>query len=485
MGNGRTTDPRATDPRTPDSARQAPGRRLLLTALALGCMGTALAVAREVTAGGSAGAVRVFGPGTVGPTGGVTTRAVVPAASAAATSTGPALTTASATVTATRTAAPAVSRPTTAAFSGLVHPGLLHSEADLFRMAKKVASGSRPWAAGWAKLIANPHASSGWRPNPQAIVYRGSGTPENYGTLYNDVHAAYQNALRWRISGDKRHADTARDILNAWSAKLTKVDGNADRFIAAGIYGYQFANAAELIRGYRGFDLARFQRMMRQVFYPLSSDFLSRHNGAYLTNYWGSWDLLNVAGVLAIGILCDDRSLIDEAVGYFRTGAGNGSLPNAIPVVHRDGTAQWVETGRDQGHALLAVGLMGTVCEMAWNQGIDLYGALDNRFLRGAEYVAKFNLGKDVPYTRYVWKKGAPGIWSGTETFTQASTGGRGQNRPIWEMIYHHYAGRRGLRCPNLAAMAVRQRPEGGGGDYGPNSGGFDQLGFGTLAFTR
>ncbi|MFJ8631731.1 hypothetical protein [Streptomyces sp. NPDC093568] len=28
-------------------------------------------------------------------------------------------------------------------------------------------------------------------------------------------------------------------------------------------------------------------------------------------------------------------------------------------------------------------------------------------------------------------------------------------------------------------------KSRGGGGDYGPNSGGFDQLGFGTLAFTR
>jgi hypothetical protein len=28
-------------------------------------------------------------------------------------------------------------------------------------------------------------------------------------------------------------------------------------------------------------------------------------------------------------------------------------------------------------------------------------------------------------------------------------------------------------------------RPEGGGGDYGTNSGSFDQLGFGTLAFTQ
>jgi hypothetical protein len=52
-------------------------------------------------------------------------------------------------------------------------------------------------------------------------------------------------------------------------------------------------------------------------------------------------------------------------------------------------------------------------------------------------------------------------------------------------MIHHHYVVRKGLSAPNVTAMAAQRRPEGGGGDYGPNSGGFDQLGFGTLAFTR
>jgi len=33
--------------------------------------------------------------------------------------------------------------------------------------------------------------------------------------------------------------------------------------------------------------------------------------------------------------------------------------------------------------------------------------------------------------------------------------------------------------------MAERGRPEGGGGDYGPNSGGFDRLGYGTLLYAK
>jgi hypothetical protein len=35
-----------------------------------------------------------------------------------------------------------------------------------------------------------------------------------------------------------------------------------------------------------------------------------------------------------------------------------------------------------------------------------------------------------------------------------------------------------------VKAFANRAQVEGGGGDYGPNSGGYDQLGYGTLLYS-
>ncbi|WP_328347994.1 alginate lyase family protein [Streptomyces violaceus] len=375
--------------------------------------------------------------------------------------------------------------PASAADAPFAHPGLLHTRTDLDRMAAKVKAGAKPYTAGFAKLAANRHAQSGWRANPQATVYRGSGSPENYRILYNDIHAAYQNALRYHSSGDAAHADTAVAILNAWSGKLTGLEGSADRFLAAGLYGYQYANAAELVREHEDFDLGRAQELMRNVFHPLSDDFLTRHNGAVVTNYWPNWDLTAIACVLATGIFCDDRRIVERAVEYFKHGDGMGSVRHAIPVVHDDGLGEWVEAGRDQGHALLGVGLMGTVCEMAWNQGIDLYGYDDSRFLKGAQYVAKWSLGGDVPYTANTRGKGAIGGWSGSETASGVATVDPAMTRPIWAMVAQHYTKRRGLPASYLTRAAAKAAPEGGGGDYGPNSGGFDQLGFGTLAFTR
>src|SRR5882724_6092150 len=63
------------------------------------------------------------------------------------------------------------------------------------------------------------------------------------------------------------------------------------------------------------------------------------------------------------------------------------------------GLGQWQESGRDQGHATLGVCLAGAFCEMAWNQGQDMYGYSDNRIMAGFEYIAKYNLGQDVPFT--------------------------------------------------------------------------------------
>ncbi|MFH9549024.1 alginate lyase family protein [Streptomyces sp. NPDC017435] len=381
-------------------------------------------------------------------------------------------------------AAPASAATAAPAPAGYAHPGLLHTGADLARMAAGVKAGAAPYTAGYARLTANRHAQSGWTADPQTTVYRGSGSPQNYAVLYNDLHAAYQNGLRFHVSGEGAYADTAVTVLNAWSAKLTSLAGSADRFLAAGLYGYQAANAAELVRDHPGFERERFRTMLTTVFSPLSESFLVRHNGAVVTNYWPNWDLAAMACVLATGIFCDDGAKVEQAVEYFKNGSGLGAVRKAVPVVHADGLGEWLEAGRDQGHALLGVGLMGTVCEMAWNQGIDLYGYDDSRFLKGAQYVAKWSLGGDVAYTANTRAKGAVGGWSGSETASRAAGVDPAMTRPVWAMIANHYTGRRGLSAPYLTRIAARTAPEGGGGDYGPNSGGYDQLGFGTLAFS-
>lgn len=367
-----------------------------------------------------------------------------------------------------------------------VHPGLLHTNEDFNRVKAKVDAGEAPWVSGWDKLTANSHSSSNYTPDPVEKLIRGGNSreepePDNYARAFNDVAAAYQNALRWKISGDTAHAETAVNILNAWAGTCKSLSGDSNIILAAGIYGYQFATAAEIMRDYEGWeeeDFNAFKQWLLDLFYPISSDFLVRHNGTCISHYWANWDLCNIANIMAIGVLTDDATLYNEAISYLMEGNGNGNLDLAVYYIHDDGLGQLQESGRDQGHALLCIGLLGTIAEMAWNQGDDLYGYDDNRILKAAEYAAKYNFANlNVPFEPY---DNCDNV-----DHTVISDAGKGNKRPIWEMIYNHYVKRKGLSATYVEMTARAHRTEGGGGDYGPNSGGYDQLGFGTLLYSQ
>jgi hypothetical protein len=361
-----------------------------------------------------------------------------------------------------------------------VHPGLLHTEADFERMRQKVKDKAQPWLDGWNALTGNGRAQLGAKPRPLATVIRG-GDGSNFAQMYIDIARAYQLALRWKVSQDTRYADLAVVFLNQWSSTMTTLTGNADRFLAAGIYGYQFANAAEIMRTYEGWaaaDFARFQKMMLDIFYPLNHSFLTDHNGTNataITNYWANWDQCTLAAMLAIGVLCDRQDIYDEAMSYYKTGQGNGAGLQAVYHVHPGYLGQWQESGRDQGHCTLGIGLAGAFHEMAWNQGDDTYSYENSRFLAGAEYVAKSNLRDSagdfytVPYFTNINRQGTQSV---------LSTGAQGHRRGIWESVHNHYANRLGIATPYTALQVAQMYPEGDGGNG-------DQLGFGTLTFTR
>jgi hypothetical protein len=60
-----------------------------------------------------------------------------------------------------------------------------------------------------------------------------------------------------------------------------------------------------------------------------------------------------------------------------------------------------LQESRRVGHCMLGLGVMSTVCGIAWVQGVDLYSVLNNRLLLGHKYVSKYNLGH---YTYNSWE---------------------------------------------------------------------------------
>ncbi len=394
-----------------------------------------------------------------------------------------------------------------------VHPGLLHTASDFSRMTTEVNAGANPWIQGWEVLTNNSHAKSTYVPNPQTDIDRG-GSLNNYGIFYNDIAAAYQNALEWKISGNTANANCASTIVLDWANKCTEVTGDSDRFLAYGIYGYEYCQSVEILRGYSGFSTANLQtcqRFMTNVFLPGNMNFLTNHNTACISNYWANWDLCNIASMAAIGVLCDNRTVYHFALDYFTnvnflpasddqgpppnggtTGSGEGEIDHSVPFLYsgnwndttRTELGQGEEEGRDQGHSGLDVSLWGVVCQQFYNQGDDMYEWENDKILDAVEYYATYNINltNTVPYTIFYWGSGQN---CAENSQTVISTSSRNVDfRPSWELMYAHYVGDKGQTAPNTALYAAWMRPEGGGGQYGPNSGGYDQLGEGTLCYT-
>ena len=331
--------------------------------------------------------------------------------------------------------------------AAFVHPGCLSTQSDINRMKAKVAANEQPWKGGWDRLVSNTGGFLDDAPLAQTTINVGGGLTENYIRLAQDCAKAYQCALRYNISGETAYGDKAVEIMNTWAAVMTGWAGDTNVSLRAGIYGYEMACAAELMRNYSGWnasDFATFQTWMIDQFYSINHSFLTLHHGTVDGHYWANWDLANMASVIAIGVLCDRQDIYDEGLNYFYSGVGNGNIGNAVHWILPDGTGQWQESGRDQGHATMGVPLMGTICEIAWNQGIDLYGYAGNRFLAGCEYITKYNLWNDVLYVGYPYESGHPGTDATYYVQTVISSASRGIERPGWDMIYNHYVNRQG-----------------------------------------
>ena len=334
-----------------------------------------------------------------------------------------------------------------------VHPGLLHSGEELAFIKQKLASGEEPWKSAWEKLQSSKGGSLTYTPNPVAKVVRGVRNNPNIGStdMSNDSTAAYSHALQWSLTEKKAHAAKAIEILNVWSATLESVSGH-DAKLLIGMDGVKFCNAAELIRHtsdeWQVADQSRFERMLRHVFYPVVEDFYPTANG--------NWDASMIQTMIAMGIFLDDRAMFDRAVEYYRHGKGNGAIEKYL-----NAFGECQESGRDQLHVQMGIGFLASACEMAWKQGVDLYGASDNRLALGFEYTAKYNLGEDVPYERY---RSVEGRYD----YPTISRRGRGRFRPIYERIVHHYHDRMGLQMPYSRRVADKERPEGSHNQHMP-----------------
>ncbi len=417
----------------------------------------------------------------------------------------------------------------------LKHPCMLHAADDINRVKGNLTAS--PWQEAWQHLQQSTYAQSSYKESTAALLdgylkrmdaNNWSKTyPDynNYTALMRDAAATYQLALRYQLSGDAQYADAAVRVFNAWKTnckgflkdgRYTDSIPDPNEYLME-IQAHQLANAAELLRDYSGWqqkDFKEFQTWMKHTFYSVAIRYLKNHQGGQGTRHaWLNWDLASMTSVLSIGILCDDDYAINFAINYFKNELKlfneNGNILNAIPFLHKDPDSgetlgQCQESGRDQGHATLCVSLLGAFCQMACNVGEDLFAYDNYRALAMTEYVGKYNLytdekfplmsnsqnTSDDSYFQYRSAEMPYTVYSNPSWTNPAiSADGRGTKRPAWELFYG-YAKAHDVSAVYCQKWSEQQRRfngygDGGAGDYGPNSGGFDQLGYGTLMYAR
>lgn len=413
------------------------------------------------------------------------------------------------------------------------HPCAMFNDADFTRVKAMLDDGTAPQAVKeeFEKLKSSRYTLLPYTADPTEWIVRGDPTGtgvdrENYGNAMRDAAAAYQMALLWKLTGNQEYANASIKVMNAWADKCKGITSNdANQVLAAGVQGYTFANAAEIMQtcdSWLDKDKSDFKKWMMDVFASKNLDFLQNHAGQCNDHYWANWDLVSLASYLSIGILNENDDMVNYVVNYFYNGAGNGYIGKLIqgtftdPLGSGEGIAQNQESGRDQGHAMMSVAVTANLCQMAYtlylcNESIpqlDFFAANDNAVMKMGEYTALFNLrdGADqmnttgswlitkdkMPFNtyRYCIDCSCTNKNHGTTHTSVADDTGRGGLRPGWEILYNHYAKVKNLSSGYTYAKqaAEKMRPECGADGtsrYGTNSGAYDQLGWGTLMMYR
>ncbi|MCD8303748.1 MAG: LamG domain-containing protein, partial [Prevotellaceae bacterium] len=403
---------------------------------------------------------------------------------------------------------------------GFRHPGGLHTEADFERIRQQLSEGDATVTSAYSTLCNAEYAQSTAATYPVETIIRGGGTGENYINAARGATIAYQNALRWRISGNEAFAKHAVEVLMAWANTTTGIGGDSNYALASGIYGYEFANAAELVRDYEGWaeeDFNAFKQWMLNLWYPTALRFLRVRNGTWENSsmwwqcpghYWSNWGLSNALCVASIGVLCDDVYIYNQGMSFFKYDqVGTFVDPRTADPILNDGLTEFLgnlvvtttesdfetgaygklgqmqESGRDIGHATMAAGLAVDFAHLGWNQGDDLFSYMDNRLAAGIEYVAgQVESLEGLPWTNYHYASNGY-YWTDSRSWLMTEPALGEQIRPYWGTVIGHYEGVKGVTMPLSETVYKKMGIDAGG--TGSTSGSYDHLGYSVLMNTR
>ncbi|MBY0425936.1 MAG: alginate lyase family protein, partial [Cytophagales bacterium] len=275
------------------------------------------------------------------------------------------------------------------------HPGGNNNKADLDYVKSKIAAGEQPWTTRYAQIV--------------AIATPGVATiPADENGMKAEGRKAYANALAWYYSGNVTYANNAIAILNNWGNNFTGFGApGGQNLLVGGWIGALLGPAAEIMRGYAGWTPAQIlvvQNMFRTRFYPVLNQ---------MSTWNGNVDLTQIDAMLNIAVFNEDATLFNSAISrlrlrnpaYFYLSTDPAASRNYATITSQSwNAANWVNgltqetcrtggnyngNGNDNGHhAQYALASAIHAAEVAWNQGVDIYGENETRYIAALELLS-------------------------------------------------------------------------------------------------
>lgn len=367
------------------------------------------------------------------------------------------------------------------------HPGVLLSRTQLDFTKTKIATGLEPWRSAFAAMKASGYSSLTRVPKPVPEVRLGgtayiTAHPElgltNVGQSHMpDAIAAYSCALIWYYTRDGRYAEKARSYIDAWASTLKSIAFDQPRrldsggqvfdqgLLEAAWAGPLWARTGEILRyttsAWPAGNATKVEYWLKNVYLPL-----------VINGWWANsnWMMSCAEAMTSIGVYCNDEPTFFRGVDYWRA-----KLPSTI-YMPRDGaqpvacntyftnptnmktywfnptsylTGLQQETLRDLSHMMMGMGAMINTAETARIQGVDLYGAGQDRIVTCYELEAKFvNAYLDAPSVK-------PQGWPSSNL---PNSGGLAF-KSGWETAYSEYALKRKISMPETKKLIARLRP--------------------------
>lgn len=350
------------------------------------------------------------------------------------------------------------------------HPATLVTGPILDLLKKRLDEGTHPTGVTWQEL--REKWPTGYEPQTKDSIYTPFGGSPDDEFLRRDGEAAYGRALMWYMTGEQAYADDVVRILDAWSASMAKVYGG-NTSLTWGMWLGTFLFAAEIIAttdaGWPDAGARRFVQWVSTCALPPLEAHVQKD---YLH---GNWATIINRTTLAYAVLTENPYQFNRLIELYTRQMAAPTQTAPWGEVHET-CRTWNADGLvDLVHFQMFLSGAVGLCEIAWNQGVDLYAwkneadgaeptSLGYRLATCLNYNAGvLNVGNDVsPAPRNLKPND---YWPG---YFRNEDGSRFMGEPGgvsawgWEVAYNHYVNVKGVALPEVAGRIQYTRERDG-----------------------